>query len=196
MDWTPYYNKEYFALELPEKFNDKLENLPSGIKSLTIGRSIYSLFGNFAVFNQPINKGDLPNSLTYIQFGYGFNQPIDGLPVNLLTLYFGNKFNQPIEGLPVNLRTLYFGDDFNQPIDGLPANLVTLYFGDNFNQPIDGLPNSIIELTLGYYFNKPANNLPFGLKRLFMRGVGRVEPKIPFGCTLTKYPDCKLRFEC
>ena len=50
-------------------------------------------------FNQPINEGMLPNSLTHLTFGWDFNQSINKgmLPNSLTHLTFGYNFNQPIK---------------------------------------------------------------------------------------------------
>jgi hypothetical protein len=113
-------------------------------------------------FNQRIEKGMLPDTLTHLTFGYHFNQRIDKdvLPNNLTHLTFGWNFNQRIDKdvLPNRLLNLTFGHDFNQYIykDVLPDSLSNLTFGYCFNQQLkkDVFPNSLTHLTFGHSFNQ------------------------------------------
>nr|QBK89569.1 MAG: FNIP repeat protein [Pithovirus LCPAC001] len=113
-------------------------------------------------FDQKIEKGVLPTSLTALEFGEGFDQKIEKgvLPISLTTLTFGINFNQKIEKdvLPSSLKTLKFGQFFNLKMekDVLPALLTTLKFGRYFNQKIekDVLPASLTTLKFGRHFNQ------------------------------------------
>ena len=119
-------------------------------------------------FDQPIDNLQ-SNSLTYLDFGFIFNQPIVGLKnlPNLTYLDLGRNFNQPIEDLQYlsNLTHLYFSSNFNQPIVCLKylPKLTYLSFAtsNHFNQTINYLPPSLISLELSSAFNQPIDvNLP------------------------------------
>jgi hypothetical protein len=85
----------------------------------------------------------LPNSLTRLELGFDFDQPINNLPnsLNHLLFSFGSHFNQQINYLPSNLKYLVFNAQsfFNQPINYLPNNLRYLILGNAFNQRINNL---------------------------------------------------------
>ena len=147
-------------LNITKLFNQRIDNLPSTIKYLTLGSN----------FDQPIDN--LPSNLIYLTLGYHFNQPIDNLPSTIKYLTLKHKFNQPINNLPSNLTHLTLGHDFNQPINSLPSSITHLTLGFNFNQPIDSLPSSITRLELGYTFNQPINSLPPKLTYLSLDIMG------------------------
>ena len=122
-------------------------------------------------FNQPIHEDSptgkssiLPNSLTHLQFGKYFNQPVDNLPSGLTQLIFGkySDFNQPVDNLPNSLTHLTFGDDFHQPVENLPNK--SKYFDEYQQKYVE--TTGLIELRLGNHFNYPINNLPNSLKIL------------------------------
>jgi hypothetical protein len=69
-------------------FNQKVDQLPNSILSLTFGNS----------FNQSIDN--LPQKLTSLTFRNNFNQNVDLLPNSILSLTFGYCFNQPVDNLP------------------------------------------------------------------------------------------------
>jgi hypothetical protein len=111
-------------------------------------------------FNQKI---DLPQNLTYINFGNNFNQKVD-LPPNLVHINFGDCFNQQVD-LPQNLVHINFGYDFNQKIN-LPLDIIYLNINSNNKNLIDYLPDSIEELVLGFNFNLELNDLPQSIKKI------------------------------
>jgi hypothetical protein len=131
---------------------------------------------NLWCFNQPIEVGVLPQSLTHLTFSVKFNQPIevDVLPQNLTHLTFGSKFNKPIglDVLPQNLTYLMFGNCFNQKIEVgvLPQSLTELIFTSKFNKPIglEVLPTNLTHLVFGDSFNHriKENVLPQSLNYL------------------------------
>ena len=85
-------------------------------------------------FDQQLIPNMLPNTLTYLNFGYNYNRSLnDILPNNLYNLQhlvFGCKFNQSIAGiLPKNLTKLEFRcGQFNQTlfeeINGSPVSVL------------------------------------------------------------------------
>ena len=103
--------------------------------------------------NPQISSIIFPITLTHLDLGDLFNQPMDCLPPNLTHLTFGSNFNQQIGVgvLPLNLTHLTFEGKFNQPIGigVLPPNLTHLMFGYAFNQPIGMgvLPPNLTHLT-------------------------------------------------
>ena len=141
-------------------------------------------------FNQPLSKDNLPQSLTSLTFYCNsyFNQPIDKLPQSLTSLDLGRNFNQPIDNLPQSLTSLTLKVSFNQPIDNLPQSLTSLDLGNLFNQPIHNLPQSLTSLTLSLNFNLPILNLPQSLKKLKIYEKQLVLIKCPLP------PNCKIEF--
>ena len=110
-------------------------------------------FGDY--FDQPIEEGTLPSSLTHLITGNSFNYPIHFLPSSLTHLTFGFSFNKAVNNtLPASLTHLSFGFNFNQSVNALPPSLTHLSFIESFNQSIDFLPCSLTHLTLGYAFNQ------------------------------------------
>jgi len=63
-------------------FNQKLGNLPSGLKTLHLSYC----------FNQKLEN--LPDTLKTLYLGYHFNQKLENLPPNLQNLTLGYLFNQ------------------------------------------------------------------------------------------------------
>ena len=100
----------------------------------------------------------LPSSVTHLDLGPGFNQPI-GLPPNLNYLgfnegIFNSVFNQPFpEGLPSTLKQLHLGGDYNQLLN-LPRGLEIFHMGADFNQPVQ-LPDGLRQFIMGHDFNQP-----------------------------------------
>ena len=157
MMWIEHYNKETKTLIIPEKFNQKLKDIPEGTKIIIFGRNGYI----DTKFNQPINN--LPNSITHLTFSNHFNQLVDNLPNSITHLTFGRHFNQSVDELPNSITHLIFGSAFNQSVDNLPKNLTHLTFGWYFNQSVDKLPKNLTHLTLSGIFNQPVNYLPESL---------------------------------
>jgi hypothetical protein len=89
-----------------------------------------------------LEPGQLPQNLTHLTLGDGFNQSIGRyvLPPSLTHLTLGPGFNKSIGRyvLPPSLTHLRFGDGFDQFIgqDVLPPSLTHLEFGERFNQPL------------------------------------------------------------
>ena len=107
--------------------------------------------------NRAMDNLKLPNSLTHLDFGNWFDEPVDNLhlPNSLTHLDFGNAFNRPIDNLklPDSLTHLNFGNNFRQSVDNLklPDLLTYLNFGNMFPKTIENLklPDSLIYLNLG-----------------------------------------------
>ncbi|QGR53579.1 fnip repeat-containing protein [Moumouvirus maliensis] len=100
-------------------------------------------------------KKILPPGLTYLKFGWFFNQPIKKyIPNNVTHLIFGNNFNQPIGKIIID--DIAFSQKKRTIERYLPPKLIYLEFGDNFNQSIEGcIPDNVTHLKFGYYFNQP-----------------------------------------
>eukprot|EP01112_Ceratiomyxa_fruticulosa_P016933 TRINITY_DN5188_c0_g2_i2.p1 TRINITY_DN5188_c0_g2~~TRINITY_DN5188_c0_g2_i2.p1 ORF type:complete len:295 (-),score=47.57 TRINITY_DN5188_c0_g2_i2:700-1584(-) len=119
-------------------------------------------------FDQPI-ANVLPHTLTYLQCGFRFNHPVNGLPSYLTHLSFYYLFNQPIDNLlPNQLTHLKLSFKFNQSVDFLPASLIYLEFSDNFNQSTKMLPRNLSYLCFGKYFGHEnlAHHIPNKLTHL------------------------------
>ncbi|GAM25588.1 hypothetical protein SAMD00019534_087630 [Acytostelium subglobosum LB1] len=127
-------------------------------------------------FNQPLTN--LPNTLTHLETGYKFNQPIGPgtLPQSLTSLKLGVSFNKPIGPgvLPESLKHLALSISFNQPVQPgiFPDKLQVLEFRSDFNQQIDKgmLPKSLRKLSFDHWFNKQLKIgvLPEGLEELVL----------------------------
>ncbi|GAM26455.1 hypothetical protein SAMD00019534_096300 [Acytostelium subglobosum LB1] len=80
-------------------------------------------------FNQVLDIGILPDTLTKLSVGPHFNHPIAPgvLPSSLTTLLLGYCFNQPLgkDVLPPGLQELSFGDNFKMggQVELLPRSL-------------------------------------------------------------------------
>ncbi|KAM9995788.1 hypothetical protein ACTFIY_001986 [Dictyostelium cf. discoideum] len=119
-------------------------------------------------WNHKIDLGFFPQSLTSIDFGLHFNQPLTkdhvGLfPNSLKELTFGT-YNHPIPIglLPNQLKKLNFKSGFNQTIEigSLPSSLTFLNLGLSYRKSIVpyAIPSSIVHL-------KPNNLIiPFKIK--------------------------------
>jgi hypothetical protein len=169
------YNKLYEGLFYYKNLNirynmsdDNFNSIPKHTKLLCLNND----------FNQPLKKGDIPNSVTTLHFGYFFNQPLKkgDIPNSVTTLKFGHSFNQPLKkgDIPNSVTTLHFGYCFDQPLKkgDIPNSVTTLVFGDHFNQPLNpgDIPNSVTTVTFGYYFNQPLSigSIPHSVKEIFL----------------------------
>ena len=102
------------------------------------------------MFNQPLNKDDIPKSVTHLTFGFMFNQPLnkDVIPNSVTHLTFGIMFNQKIV-IPNSVTHLIFGYRFNQMFkkDDIPKSVIHLTLGFEFNQTLnDDNINSVIDI--------------------------------------------------
>ncbi|GAM18029.1 hypothetical protein SAMD00019534_012040 [Acytostelium subglobosum LB1] len=127
-------------------------------------------------FNEPLSPGVLPQSLTKLHFGYGFDQDLkDGvLPDSIETLYFGSGFRriQDRDALPRSLTKLYLGSLFEQHLERqvLPLGLKTLMFGALYASIINpgDIPSSVTILRMSerYELQIDRNVLPESLRIL------------------------------
>ena len=72
---------KYDYVEFDNYFNQPIDNLPVGLKSI--------ILGNY--FDQPVDN--LPSGLQNLSFGWNFNQPIDNLPSGLQSIDFSNNYS-------------------------------------------------------------------------------------------------------
>ena len=115
-------------------FNQKLENLPNSLQSLTFE----------GIFNQKLEN--LPRKLQSLTLGFNFNQKLENLSKNLKELTLGYYFNQKLENLPNSLQTLTLGHNFKQKLDlciALPR-LQILIVHKKYNLEIPPLFNTTI----------------------------------------------------
>ena len=102
-------------LQLGDKFDDDIINLPANIKVLKIGNMF-----NHALINDKFNY-DSTGIRPILTLKYQIQNPLSYF--GLTTLEFGRKFNQIVDGLlPITLKKLVLGNAFNQTIDNLPVN--------------------------------------------------------------------------
>lgn len=151
-------------------FNKSVNNLPSFLTSLKLGRE-FNLSVNHLPPTTPLTSyfwsilqskiNCLPSSLSHLVFDkiVGiFDQPIDSIPSSIIHhLTLSHIFNQPISVLPPRLTHLSFGAKFNQFIDGcLPPTLVEFNLGAEFLQPITIIPPTLerVKLAESYPYNK------------------------------------------
>ena len=139
------YQKYYYDNDkiLDNKIKKNIKNVI--IKSVSFLQEYPNTRKLVLLSNEKINLGILPASLTSLNFGYDFNQPlIQGvLPASLISLNFGYHFNQPLaQGvLPASLISLIFGYRFNQQLAQrvLPASLITLKISSNYNHSLSNI---------------------------------------------------------
>lgn len=114
----------------------------------------------------------LPSSLTFLEFGKSFNQPINLSQLSHLThlsyLSFGHIFNQDVNDMLLSSLTFLSLVSLKYQLKSLPPKLIHLDLGQSYNNPIPSLPSSITRKNLGQL---PANNvvistLPPSLKHL------------------------------
>ena len=118
-------------------------------------------------FNQPLQVGVLPISLTTLTL-CTFDQPLhSGILPNFITILTLNAFDQPlqVEVLPTFLTILHM-DSFNQSlqVDVLPTTITKLYIR-NFDQPLQVgmLPSTITTLYINNIDNHPLDVIPEGV---------------------------------
>jgi hypothetical protein len=152
--WHTLKSKIHFKKEI--NYNQRLESLfyygNLNIKYTLCGNNLESipkytkiLFLN--KFNQPLKKGDIPNSVTKLIFSSRFNQPLKkgDIPDSVTILNFDFHFNQPLKkgDIPNSVTTLQFGSQFNQPLssDVIPNSVKEIFLNRDYNLPI---PNSLL----------------------------------------------------
>jgi hypothetical protein len=145
-----------------------------------------------------LQQGSIPPSVTFLQLGRDYTQPLSLLGASLTTLLLKPNISGPFTAgdLPSSLRWLYLGQNFHQPLDvgalppqlqgldmgqplslpllspgAIPNSVTHLRFCKTFNQPLDGLlPDNLQHLNLGWNYNHPItqNLLPSSLRELTM----------------------------
>ena len=107
-----------------------------------------------------------PKKLQYLTFSWDFNEPInrDNIPKSVTSIKFGEKFNRSVDELPLLIKSIEFGRHFNQTVDNLPSSIESIKFGHEFNQTVDKLPSSIKNLEFDHDFNQSVEKLPSGAR--------------------------------
>ena len=175
----PYFNRNIEEDDLPfslthltlgKYFNNRI-SLPGNLSHLTLGRAFdrpidflhegltHLAFDSDSYFNQVIGHDDLPESLTYLSFGYCYKKQLkEGvLKDNLIYLKFGFAYNKTIHDnvLPLNLQNLTLGSSFRKKIQKglLPIALTHLNIDKHFQYLIlDGIIHEgLTHITLGTY---------------------------------------------
>lgn len=125
-----------------KNFNSPIDNLPPGLKILSICSSD---------FNQPVNS--LPENLQYLYIN-------------------SNSFNNNLDCLPSGLKVLSIcSSNFSQELNNLPLGLEILHLNikNGLSSSFDYLPESLICLYLtGSYIKSDLSNLPIGLEVLYI----------------------------
>ncbi len=120
----------------------------------------------------------LPPFLQTLIFRRGLTKTLskDYFPSSLTYLELGGEFDQPLEPgiLPSSLTYLEFPGNFDYPLlpGVLPPSLLTLKLYGLFNHPLypNVLPPTLTCLKLSYFYNHPINDetLPTSLKKLVL----------------------------
>lgn len=156
-------------LKMP-KYPHDLDNLPSGLKQLVVGKvkSVSNLPNKLThiTINSDISIDDIPESIEYLNLEDNFNHPLENLPRNLKRLTLGINFNLPLINLPDNLEELEISDGFNQPIYNLPSNLKVLKLGNKFNSKIYSMGDKLEHIRFGLNYELDFDMLPVSLKRI------------------------------
>ncbi|GAM28322.1 hypothetical protein SAMD00019534_114980, partial [Acytostelium subglobosum LB1] len=143
----------------------------------------------------PPTLGDLPSSITSLEFLHHFDHPlgVDVLPSSLQTLHFGHNYNQPfVPGvLPQSLKSLYFAKGkFDQSfgLDVLPPQLTSLSIMSTYyhREFIPGsLPNSLVTLQFGEHYSRVnLDVLPTSLTSLTYEDFYTNRPRVSWPPTL------------
>ena len=86
-----------------------------------------------SIFNQKLNKGDLPPLLTHLTLGASFNQEFNNLPESILELEIHSCYEY-IDNLPYFIDTLIiifdYGDQYNKNITNLPMGIKQIKIND------------------------------------------------------------------
>ena len=112
-------------LDLGNKYNAHLKNLPPGLVEIRLGRG----------FNQPLII-NIP--IRIIIINGCFDHPIDNLPDSTLIIDIWGSFKQPIRHLPPRLLDFKIpGGSFNHFIPIFPDTIETMFIGKAFTKAFD-----------------------------------------------------------
>lgn len=185
-------------LDLSYNFGNHLP-LPSGLVYLNLGPNVVHKRSILPPLLTKLENIDIikpfkfPDSLSYIQFIWGFNETLDDIqwPKKLVTLDLGGYYNHPIDHItfPSSLIDLKLSSKFNHPIKNLefiaPHSLKRLQIPYDFNQYTNFSHPSLEQLDFGLNFNQTINYLPCNLKKLFFCNSSHFNSKINhWPCTL------------
>lgn len=151
-------NNECKKLVLPRNFNF---HLTYG----SLPPTITTLdFGH--AYCQPIDVGVIPPSVENLKLSFHFNDHLEvgAIPSSVINLTLGHKFNKPLKigVIPPSVTNLQFGLFYNQLLEPnvIPRSVTHLTFGKNFNQPLipNVIPLSVTFLKFGKRFNQPLDS--------------------------------------
>jgi hypothetical protein len=147
-------------------------------KEKKVNTKIYFDFNNYFIVKSGMKKKDIPIGTKYLSFEINFNEKIETgiIPDSVTHIVFPYNFNQTLEKemFPDSVTHIKFDNYFNKPIlkDVLPKNLKEIIFGNNFNCELEegSLPNSITHLTFksNFQHNLTKNILPLNLSHLMI----------------------------
>ncbi|EGG19813.1 hypothetical protein DFA_06915 [Cavenderia fasciculata] len=102
-------------------------------------------------FNSPL-KGLLPPTLLKLKLLGNFNQPIErgDIPDSVETLIFGSSFNSQIGSLPRTLKHLVLGKSFNQQLQSYGTNATIHITTDNWKDTLSTVFNDWSDDNLKY----------------------------------------------
>uniref|UniRef100_A0A6C0C8Z9 F-box domain-containing protein n=1 Tax=viral metagenome TaxID=1070528 RepID=A0A6C0C8Z9_9ZZZZ len=117
-------------------FDDRFDKSIKGI----IPHSVTHLaLGN--LFDQRINDGDIPNSVTCLEFGAIFMEGGQDLkvviPPSVKILKLNGFIYKHIDEIPSSVNCLVFHQYFYRPIDHVPNNIKRIIVSDNYEGLID-----------------------------------------------------------
>lgn len=123
-----------------QNFNLPLDNLPHGLKILSVCSSD---------FNQPVNN--LPENLQYLYLNScSFNNNLDCLPSGLKVLSIcSSNFTHELNNLPLGLEILHLNinDELSSSFDYLPETLICLYLTSTYiKSDLSNLPIGLVVL--------------------------------------------------
>lgn len=112
-------------------------------------------------FNQPLQTGHIPNSVTHLDLGYVFNQPLQAghIPVSVTHLVLSDYYDIPLEmgHIPDGVTHLTLGVRYNQPLQvgSIPNSVTHLMIGGLFRQNLEPehLPENLVAIRCRYYNN-------------------------------------------
>ena len=86
------------------------------------------------MYNHPLNRGEIPGTVTHFAFGHQFNHPLKpgDIPQSVTHLALGGLFNQPLRpgDIPNSVTHLKFSQHFTKPLgpNVIPGSVTCLKF--------------------------------------------------------------------
>lgn len=134
-------------------------------------------------FNPNYDPRSLPSSLTYLELGGKFNNPIENFPLSIQSLVITPNFKNKIINVPPSLTSLFIGGHLTSSLPPLPQTLRSLYLND-LHDNLSNLP-VLEKLHVSNHFIPSFSTLPHSLRCLSFRGSRELDSLPPSITSLT-----------